>query len=225
MTKKSNRKNILVLLAILIVLGLIIFLIIPFNKDYPTKEELNVCEKIPVINYFSCENGTVIYSDDQYLNLSEIDKNNCNVEINANEKNNCYTQLAKKYLNSAICKNVYNNSQGLSGRIEDCEKKIEKEKYILDNSLIDDGTNYTKMVNQIVKCNSNVIYEKIGNCYSKWNQGCYYDYSAKACPNYGGSIELKKRFGYYGFSNEESLSLCEKFVSEGMKVHCIDTFS
>lgn len=224
MIKKERGKNVLAGLIILIIFGLIIFSITIFNKNTPSKEELNTCGGIPLINYFSCENGTITCPDEECLNLLEIDKNTCNVEIVASERNNCYINLAKNYTNSDVCKYVINNSHNFWGRIEFCKKEVEKRKYIIDKSLNDAGTNYTKMINQIIICNANVIYENgVRNCYSQWDRGCYYAHFAKDCPNYGGQLE--KKFELAGFTNEESLSLCEKFVSEGMKIDCINTFS
>lgn len=187
------------------------------------KEGLKICKDVSIPSYFSCKNGSVTCPDERCLNLSGIDKNTCVVKFDYDESNYCYIKLAMDYLYLDVCGYVYNDSYGSSGMIEYCKTKVEKQKYIVENSLEDDNTNYTKMENQIVICNANVLYEQMGNCYSEWDRGCYYDTWSKDCPNHAGTIV--RVFESYGFTKEESLNLCQKFVSEGMKTDCINKFS
>jgi hypothetical protein len=228
--KKGWKIGITLIIVLLVVFSLYILLRkdihiindIP-KENNPSQEELKVCEDVPITNYFSCENGSVTCPDERCLNLSGIDKDTCVIKVNQDQRNYCYIELAIEYLDLDVCNYVYNDSRGSSGMIDYCRTRVEKQKYIVENSLEDDNTNYTKMENQIVICNANVLYDGVGNCYSKWDRGCPYNYLAKDCPNYAGTIVMV--FESHGFSKEESLNLCEKFVSEDMKNDCINKFS
>lgn len=218
----------IIVLLVIVLLSILLRKDIPIINDIPkennpSREELSVCENTLVPSFFSCKNGTVSCPDERCLNLSGIDKNTCVINFNYNEKNLCYIQLGKKYLDLKMCNYVHNDSRGSSGMVDYCKTQVEKQKYIVENSLEDENNNYTKMENQIVICNANVLYEGVGNCYSKWDRGCPYNYLAKDCPNYAGAIVMI--FESYGFTKEESLNLCDKFVSEDMKNDCINKFS